>query len=85
MATRKNDDHADNDMDYAPEGATPPHEKDDPTNRGYDEAAHSGPGRYGVPEGRGGVFGTTGGGTYDGGMHEVERPVIETEKGPDEV
>jgi hypothetical protein len=31
------------------------------------------------------VFGTTGGGTYGGGLHEVERPVIEgTEKGEDE-
>ena len=38
-----------------------------------------------MPEGNGGVFGTTGGGTYEGGMHVVERPVIEgTEKGEDE-
>ena len=80
MATRKNDD----DIDYTAEGATPPHEKDDPTNAGYDEAAHSGPGRYGVPEGEGGVFGTTGGGTYPRGLHEVKRPVITTEKGEDE-
>lgn len=79
MATRKDDE-----MDYGAEGATPPREKDDPTNAGYDEAAHSGPGRYGVQEGQGGVFGTTGGGTYGGGLHEVERPVIETEKGEDE-
>jgi hypothetical protein len=76
----------DQDMDYDAEGATPPVEKDDPTNEGYDEAVRSGPGRYGVPEGQGGVFGTTGGGTYEGGLHEVERPVIEgTEKGEDEV
>ena len=81
MATRKNDD----DIDYTAEGATPPREKDDPTNAGYDEAAHSGPGRYGVPEGEGGVFGTSGGGTYGGGLDEVERPAIETEKGEDEV
>lgn len=82
MATRRNDD----DMDYTAEGATPPREKEDPTNAGYDEAAHKGPGRYGVNEGQGGVFGTTGGGTYGGGLHEVERPVIEgTEKGEDEV
>jgi hypothetical protein len=74
----------DDDIDYAQEGATPPREKHDSTDEGYDEAAHSGPGRYGVIEGQGGVFGTTGGGTYDGGMHEVERPVIETEKGEDE-
>ena len=74
----------DNDIDYSSEGATPPHDKDDPTNAGYDEAAHNGPGAYGVPEGRGGVFGTTGGGTYQGGMHVVERPAIESERGPDE-
>ena len=80
MATRKDDD-----IDYTAEGATPPHEKDDSTNAGYDEAAHTGPGRYGVPEGEGGVFGTTGGGTFEAGMHEVERPAIATEKGEDEV
>jgi hypothetical protein len=74
----------DNDIDYTVEGATPPHEKDDPTNAGYDQAAHEGPGKYGVPEGQGGVFGTTGGGSYPGGMHVEERPVIETERGPDE-
>lgn len=74
MATRKKD----NDIDYTAEGAAPPHEKEDPTNAGYDEAAHQGPGRYGVPEGQGGVFGTTGGGTYEGGLHEVEREVVGT-------
>jgi hypothetical protein len=83
MATR-NDDDTDDGMDYTAEGATPPHEKNDPTNAGYDEAAHTGPGKYGVPEGEGGVFGTTGGGTFSGGLHEVERPAIETEKGEDE-
>ena len=81
MATRNDDE-----MDYNAEGQTPPREKDDPTNEGYDEAARSGPGQYGVAEGQGGVFGTSGGGTYAGGFHEVERPVIEgTEKGEDEV
>jgi hypothetical protein len=70
---------ANDDIDYTPEGSTPPHEKEDPTNAGYDEAAHSGPGRYGVGEGQGGVFGTTGGGTYDKGMHVEERPVVDTE------
>ena len=75
----------DDDINYTVEGATPPREKNDSTNDGYDEAAHSGPGRYGVPEGRGGVFGTTGGGSYPGGMHVEERPVIESEKGEDEV
>lgn len=76
----------DDDIDYTAEGATPPHEKDDPTNAGYDEAAHRGPGEYGVAEGQGGVFGTTGGGSYAGGMHVEERPVIEgTERGKDEL
>ena len=76
----------DDDIDYTAEGATPPHEKDDPTNEGYDEAAHGGPGEYGVREGEGGVFGTTGGGTFPGGMHVEERPVIEgTERGLDEI
>ncbi|HEX2123691.1 MAG TPA: hypothetical protein VHL59_18825 [Thermoanaerobaculia bacterium] len=80
MATTRNDD----DIDYTAEGRTPPREKEDPTNAGYDEAAHSGPNRYGVPEGEGGVFGTSGGGTYDGGMHVEERPVITTERASDE-
>jgi hypothetical protein len=71
MANRKNDD----DIDYQAEGDTPPREKNDSTDRGYDEAAHRGS-RYGVPEGRGGVFGTSGGGTYEGGMHVEERPVV---------
>ena len=74
----------DDDIDYTAEGTNPPHEKEDPTNAGYDEAAHSGPGVYGVPEGRGGVFGTTGGGTYREGMHVVVRPALESERGPDE-
>jgi hypothetical protein len=38
----------DDDIDYTAEGATPPHEKDEPTNAGYDEAAHRGPGVYGM-------------------------------------
>ena len=67
----------DDDIDYSAEGATPPHEKNDPTATGYDEAAHSGAGEYGVNEGQGGVFGTTGGGSYPGGMHVEERPVID--------
>jgi hypothetical protein len=80
MATKTNDD----DIDYTAEGSAPPREKNDPTNDGYDEAAHNGPGKYGVREGEGGVFGTSGGGSYDGGMHEVERPAIESERGEDE-
>ena len=67
----KNDD----DIDYTAEGATPPHEKNDPTAKGYDEAAHRG-GAYGLPEGEGGVFGTTGGGSYGGGFQVEERPVV---------
>ena len=75
----------DDEINYDAEGATPPREKNDSTDEGYAEAVRPGPGRYGVPEGEGGVFGTTGGGTYQGGFHEVERPVIEgTEKGEDE-
>ena len=65
------------DIDYTAEGATPPHEKDDPTAEGYDEAAHRGA-AYGVREGSGGVFGTTGGGSFPEGMHIEERPVVET-------
>lgn len=72
MANQKDD----GEIDYDAEGKTPPHEKEDPTNRGYDEAAHSGPSRYGVPVGEGGVFGTTGGGTSDSGMHIEERPAV---------
>jgi len=81
MATSKQDD---DNIDYIAEGRTPPRENDDPTNAGYDEAVRNGEGRYGVLEGRGGVFGTTGGGTYAGGMHEEERPAISTERGKDE-
>ncbi len=70
MANKKNDD-----IDYTAEGANPPHEKTDETARGYDEAAHRG-GAYGLPEGQGGVFGTTGGGTYGNGFQVEERPVV---------
>jgi hypothetical protein len=69
-------DQKDDDIDYTAEGSTPPEEKDDPTNAGYDEAAHNGPNTYGVAEGEGGVFGTTGGGTYQGGLHVEERPLV---------
>lgn len=71
-----NRDKTDDGIDYTAEGTTPPHEKDDPTNAGYDEAAHSGPSQYGVLEGQGGVFGTTGGGTADIGMQVEERPAV---------
>jgi hypothetical protein len=79
MATKDNDD-----IDYTAEGSTPPHEKNDPTDAGYDEAAHNGPGAYGVKEGEGGVFGTSGGGSYSGGMHEEDRPTNNTRGGQDE-
>jgi hypothetical protein len=82
MATNRSSDEGRDGIDYTAEGSTPPHEKDDPTNSGYDEAARSGPGRYGVFEGQGGVFGTTGGGTYQGGMHAEDRPVVEKPKDP---
>jgi len=64
------------DIDYSPEGATPPHEKDDGTNKGYDEAAHSGQGKYGVHVGEGGVFGTSGGGSDARGFHVEERDAV---------
>ncbi|HEX9164070.1 MAG TPA: hypothetical protein VF980_20370 [Thermoanaerobaculia bacterium] len=68
--------HEDDTIDYTAEGSTPAHEKKDSTDAGYDEAAHSGPSRYGVPEGEGGVFGTTGGGTSEKGFHVEERPAV---------
>lgn len=66
MVTHPKNDDA---IDYTPEGSTPPHEKKGSTDAGYDEAVLSGPSKYGVAEGQGGVFGTTGGGTFNGGMH----------------
>ncbi|HET7710663.1 MAG TPA: hypothetical protein VFL80_01910 [Thermoanaerobaculia bacterium] len=63
-------------IDYRAEGDSPPAEKEDSTNAGYDEAVRSGSGAYGVAEGEGGVFGTSGGGTYEGGMHVEERPAV---------
>jgi hypothetical protein len=81
--TEPND--TDDGIDYRAEGDDPGTEKDDPTREGYDDAVKSGRGEYGTPEGEGGVFGTTGGGSYSGGMHVVERPVIfGTEQGEDE-
>ncbi|HEY0591762.1 MAG TPA: BON domain-containing protein [Thermoanaerobaculia bacterium] len=58
------------------EGSAPPDSydrgNDDDTGRGYDEAAHRG-NVYGVPEGLGGAFGTSGGGTYGGGFQVDNR------------
>jgi hypothetical protein len=65
----------DNDIDYTAEGSDPGPRPSNPTDRGYDEAANSGS-TYGTPEGEGGVFGTTGGGTYGGGMQIEERPLV---------
>lgn len=62
-------------IDYEAEGSTPPDsaESHDRTDDGYDRAARSGGSRFGVPEGNGGVFGTSGGGTYPSGFHVEER------------
>jgi hypothetical protein len=66
----------DKEIDYTAEGSDPGSSKPpSPTDRGYDEAANRGS-TYGTPEGEGGVFGTTGGGTYGGGMQIEERPLV---------
>ena len=74
MEDLMSDDKRDEDIDYEAEGNTPPDEDEssDPTAKGYDEAAHSGPSAYGRTEGNGGVFGTTGGGAFPDGMHVDE-------------
>jgi hypothetical protein len=54
---------------------------DDGTDRGYDEAAHRG-NAYGVPEGLGGAFGTSGGGTYAGGFQVEQRFGPNAGRGP---
>lgn len=66
-------------IDWDMEGSAPPDSYDhgtrgydDDTDRGYDEAAHRG-NVYGVPEGLGGAFGTSGGGTYAGGFQVDNR------------
>ena len=53
---------------------------EDETDRGYDEAAHRG-NAYGIPEGLGGAFGTSGGGTYAGGF-QVEHRLGHAGRGP---
>jgi len=75
---QRNTQSNDQGIDYTAEGATPPHEKSAPTDAGYDEAAHRG-GAYGVKEGQGGVFGTSGGGSYSGGMHVEERQAVDND------
>ena len=61
-------------INYELEGNTPFNEREpyDPTDQGYDEAAHTGS-RYGVVEGHGGVFGTSGGGTFGAGFQVESR------------
>ena len=89
MAEKKEEPESapEDDIDYNLEGNDPGEREESETDRGYDEAANSGPSRYAVPEGEGGVFGTTGGGTYGGGFQVVERPGIYDRSGepePDE-
>lgn len=74
----------DAEIDYKLEGADPGNEQLSETDRGYDEAARSGPSRYAVPEGAGGVFGTTGGGTYGEGFQVEERPGVYDRSGEPE-
>lgn len=64
----------DREIDWEWEGSRPSNrdEEPDPTDAGYDQAAHRGA-RYGFVEGRGGVFGTSGGGTYAGGFQVENR------------
>ncbi|MEO8218214.1 MAG: hypothetical protein ABI718_14130 [Acidobacteriota bacterium] len=71
-------DEGDPDIDYRAEGNDPNLTRKEPngTDAGYDEAAHTGASRYGVAEGSGGVFGTTGGGSYEGGFQIEERPAL---------
>jgi hypothetical protein len=65
---RQKNRRSDSDIDYRAEGADSGHETTSDTDRGYDEAVNSGPSRQGIPEGQGGVFGTTGGGGFGGGF-----------------
>ncbi|MGH9457727.1 MAG: BON domain-containing protein [Thermoanaerobaculia bacterium] len=59
-------------IDWDLEGSAPPREKRSATDQGYDEAAHRGA-AYGLFEGHGGAFGTSGGGTYAGGFQVDNR------------
>jgi hypothetical protein len=61
-------------IDYRWEGSRPPREERDETDDGYDRAARSGSGRFAELTGEGGVFGTTGGGSYAGGFQIVGSP-----------
>ena len=72
-------------IDYKLEGSDPGEENsDDPTDEGYDEAAHSGDSRYAIPSGEGGVFGTTGGGGTGEGFQVIDRPGIYNREGDSE-
>jgi hypothetical protein len=68
--------YADEGIDYRAEGRDSGEVKKSRTDEGYDEAAHSGRSRFGELSGSGGVFGTSGGGTFDGGFRVIEPPGI---------
>jgi len=75
----------DDGIDYKLEGSDPGEdESNDPTNEGYDEAAHTGKSRYAIPSGEGGVFGTTGGGGPAEGFQVIERPGLYDREGETE-
>ena len=80
------DNVSDDGIDYTLEGKDPGHEKGEDTAEGYDEAAHSGESRYGIVSGKGGVFGTSGGGVSDEGFQVIERPDVDSteDRGPDD-
>ncbi len=77
---------SDDGIDYTLEGNDPGHEKGEDTAEGYDEAAHSGESRYVIVSGKGGVFGTSGGGVSDEGFQVIERPDLDSaeDRGPDD-
>lgn len=64
------------DIDYRAEGDDPGSEKRSDTDKGYDDAAHSGDSRFGELSGSGGVFGTSGGGNFNSGFQVIEPPGI---------
>jgi len=75
----------DDGIDYKLEGSDPGEdESTDPTDEGYDEAAHTGKSRYAIPSGEGGVFGTTGGGGPAEGFQVITRPGLYDREGEPE-
>jgi hypothetical protein len=73
---------SEDEIDYRWEGARPPQNDQewDETDDGYDRAARSGSGRFAEFSGEGGVFGTTGGGSYAGGFQIVGTPGMYRER-----